>query len=244
MAKTIAELRGMQRAQLNKLNKDVIIDSILSSREDDGSQLHNKLEKISSELAQLRQDVTSPNSAINRKIESMQKQIDQQAKVIKQQQLFLETIDRKERETKLVLLGVPDEEEELSGVSTDDEKIRKVWSVIGDDVTIRARRRLGRRDTNSNRKRPILVELESKDVRDRILSKTKKLKEAGAPFERIFIKKDVHPAVRNEWKRLKEVEMVEKNRPENVGCTIRLDPRERKIYRDDVVIDQWNAYPF
>ena len=76
------------------------------------------------------------------------------------------------------------------------------------------------------------------------MNKTKKLKEAGAPFERIYIKKDVHPAVRNEWKRLKDVELAEKNRPENVGCTIRLDARERKIYRDNVVIDQWNAYPF
>ena len=81
-------------------------------------------------------------------------------------------------------------------------------------------------------------------MRDRILGKSKKLKEAGDPFGRIFIKKDVHPAVRNEWKKLEDVEMVEKNRPENVGCTIRLDSRERKIYRDGVVIDQWNAYPF
>ena len=48
------------------------------------------------------------------------------------------------RETKLVLLGVPDEEDELAGAATDEEKVKKVWSIIGDDVTVRGCRRLGR----------------------------------------------------------------------------------------------------
>ena len=58
------------------------------------------------------------------------------------------------------------------------------------------------------------------------------------------MKKDVHPSVRNEWKRLRDAERTEKDRPENVGCVIRLDVRERKLYRDDVVIDKWNPLFF
>ena len=60
----------------------------------------------------------------------------------------------------------------------------------------------------------------------------------------IYIKKDVHPAVRKEWARLREAERLEKEKPENNGATIRLDTRERKLYRDDTVIDSWTPHPF
>lgn len=69
MAKSIAELRGMQRTQLSKPNKEVIIDNILSSRDDEGSQLHARLAEISTELVQLRQFIKSPDSTIHWKME-------------------------------------------------------------------------------------------------------------------------------------------------------------------------------
>ena len=56
------------------------------------------------------------------------------ANVIKQQQLFLEAIDRKERETKLIVLGIPEEDESLDGVTADEDKLKKVWSVVGDSI--------------------------------------------------------------------------------------------------------------
>ncbi|XP_069972547.1 uncharacterized protein [Penaeus vannamei] len=177
---------------------------------------YTELAKISSDLAQLRQDIASPDSAINQKLAAMQSQIDQQASVIKHRQQFLEAVDRRERETKLVILGVPDEGEDLAGATTDENKFSKIWSVIGEEVRIRGRRRLGRRDANSTRKRPILV-VETKQVRDGLLSKAKKLKEEDQTCGRIYIKKDVHPCVRNEWKRLREAEKSERERPENVG---------------------------
>jgi len=70
MAKTLAELRSMQRAQLSRLNKETLIDSILTYGEDDTSQLRYKLAEISAEISQLRQDMTSPDSSINKKIAS------------------------------------------------------------------------------------------------------------------------------------------------------------------------------
>lgn len=57
-------------------------------------------------------------------------------------------------------------------------------------------------------------------------------------------KKDVHPGVRKEWKRLREAEEREKERPENVGCVIRLDTRQRKLYRDNNVMDCWDPQFF
>lgn len=55
-----------------------------------------------------------------------------------------------------------------------------------------------------NRVRPILTVVESKSIRDGVLSKAKNLKEAGKLYERIYIKRDEHPS--KEWMRMREVE--------------------------------------
>lgn len=43
---------------------------------------------------------------------------------------------------------------------TTHEKIRKIGDVIGKQVRVRGHRRLGRREPNSTRKRPIQMEVE------------------------------------------------------------------------------------
>ena len=102
-------------------------------------------------------------------------------------------------------------------------------------------RRLG---NAGSRKRPVLVTMATRDAKFKVLESANKLKDAGDLYNRIYMKKDVHPSVREEWKRLRSVEAAEKERPENVGCIICLDTRERKVYRDDVVIDTWNPQFF
>ena len=77
-----------------------------------------------------------------------------------------------------------------------------------------------------------------------MLSKVSVLKTTDEVYKKIYIKKDTHPNVRLEWKRLRDGESEEKNKPDNVGCVIRLDTRERKLYRDDMVIDSWNPQFF
>ena len=68
---------------------------------------------LSGELAELKQALTSPESAINIKIKAMQQQINLQSEIITKQQRFLEALDRKERECDLVVLGIPDDGEDL-----------------------------------------------------------------------------------------------------------------------------------
>lgn len=80
-----------------------------------------------------------------------------------------------------------------------------------------------------NKRRLILVPVDSKETRDRILEKTNNLKQVGGEFSRIYIKKNVHPGIRPEWRRLREVEKREKERPENSGCWIPLYTREKKV---------------
>ena len=157
--------------------------------------------------------------------------------------MFLENIDRKERENHLVVLGVPEESESLDEASNDSDKLEKIWTKMGVDATRVSYRRLGK-NVQVGKKRPLLVVVRSKEKRDNVLDKAKTLKDAGDLYARIYVKKDQHPEVRKEWNRLREPEQNERNRPDNQHATIRLDTRERKLYRNYIVIDSWNPHSF
>lgn len=246
----------MQRAQLSRINKEELIDSILSTQAEETPALRALDEKLSSvmaeveklgsvmaEVAELRAALTSPESFVTRKFTELQEKIDKQAEIIANQQRFLEMLDRKEREKNVVVLGLPDEGEALAGAVTDTEKLNKVWDTIEVGSVECQHRRLGAAG-GGGRKRPMLLTIRDNDTRLRILANSKKLKTAGENFARIYVKKDVHPSVRKEWKRLRDAETRERERPENAGCVIRLDTRQRKLYRDDDVIDSWSCQFF
>ena len=104
------------------------------------------------------------------------------------QQMFLEHIDRKERENNLIVLGVPEDTETLDGATNDGEKLEKLWSAIGTDILRVSYKRLGR-TTQTGRKRPILVTVGSKDDKDKVLENTHTLRQAGDLYARMYVKK-------------------------------------------------------
>lgn len=237
----------MQRGQLRSVTKDELIESIISAGEQDvgvTAVLEERLTTIATEINELRRAISSSEVDVNKKLEDMQVKIDKQAEIIVHQQRFLEALDRKERECNLIVLGVPDDGLALDGATCDGEKLEKIWATIDEETEMCSHRRLGRPSQDSTKKRPILVTVTSKSSRDGVLEKAKRLKESGPHLNKIYIKKDVHPSVRKEWSRLRSVEAAEKERPENAGCVIRLDVKERKLYRDGVVIDRWNPQYF
>lgn len=252
MAKSLNELRKLQRSQLNSMKKDELIESILSFTEaGDGSlqTVIQKLTELTEEIATIKTSLASQHADMKTKVDELQKQVDKQGEVIARQQRYLEYIDRKERECNLVVLGVPEEAESLDGATTDPDKIDKVWRAAGIESNVLSVRRLGRTSDGGagqrgTRRRPILVSVQTKEVRDMALEKAKTLKEKGERYNKIYIKKDIHPSIRGEWKRLWEAERKEKERPENTGCHVFFNVRERKLYRDGVVIDQWNLQGF
>ena len=99
---------------------------------------------------------------------------------------------------------------------------------------------LGPEASGRGRNRPLLLTIKNGDIRQQILANAKNLKSAGDNYAKIYVKKDVHPGVRKEWQRLREAEIKEKERPENMGHNIHFDPRQRKLFRDGEVIDSWN----
>ena len=246
MPKLLSDLRRLPRGQLKSINKDELIDSIMASTDSDDVALQyvtEKLNEVMQELAQVRTALTSAESPINKRVTELQQQVNMQSDIIARQQRYLEILDRKERECNLVLLGVPEDGENIENATVDVDKIEKIWRVIGSSVNITSNKRLGQQ--GPRRRRPILITVESRRNRDAVLEKAKILKQSDTEiFRKIFIKKDIHPSVRAEWKRLRDAEKTEKERPENVGCNIVFNSKERQLYKDGVVIDKWSLMGF
>ena len=256
--KTLAELRRLDRTQIGRLTMDDLISAILAPDASDQTQfsdavrllveemrgLRESLKTNSDEIRDLKETIRTNEERNNSRIDQLEKRISSQDEIIKNQQGFFEKFDASQRETKLVVLGVPDEHESLDGATDDAAKLGKVWEAIGETAPIQRHQRLGRQQAGG-RSRPILVHVATRDHRDSAIGKARRLKEdAREPFKAIYVKKDVHPVVRKEWGRLRGVLRTELARPENAGENIRLDTRERKIYKNDIVIDSWRATYF
>lgn len=175
--KSLTDLIKMQRNQLKSVNKDELIDAILSAGDTDAvmaTRIEVQLSNVAKELSELRQTIAASEDRVNKKLTEMQEKIDKQANIISQQQLFLESVDAKQRETNIVITGVPDDLQALEGATSDDDKIGKVWEAIGDNTAVRSHRRLGRPNPAPDRHRPILVVVGSKTERDNVLKKSRK----------------------------------------------------------------------
>ena len=89
------------------------------------------------------------------------------------------------------------------------------------------------------RPRPIKVELKYANERQNILRDTNKLKLAGEMMKKMYVKRDTHPGITRELKRLKDVEKREKEKPENQGKTVQYDWKQRCVMVDNVIVDKY-----
>ena len=244
MAQNLTDLLKLNKAQLSRLGKTELVDILDAAREErvngqDMSKLIVSITNLTSEVAQLSTTLKKHQESTDRQVSNLKQQVAKQNEVISKQQVFLEQLDRKERECNLVILGVPEGAEALDGATEDNAKVKKVWEVAGITCSIKSSKRIG----NPEKRRPILVVVNSREDRDAALDKAKRLKDMEI-YKRIFVKRDTHPSVRAEWTRLHEVVRREKENPDNALCDITLDYRARKVYKNGSVIDQWNMQGF
>ena len=159
--------------------------------------------------------------------------------ILVQQQRFIEQLDNKERECNIIITG-------LSEDAIDDKiKCDKVKDKIGrDDIEILSHLRLGERRPDAQWGRPILVKVANRAARDSLVKASRALKRQGTEYEKVFIKKDLHPAVRKEWKRLHDVADAEKAKPENRGKEVVLDFKKREVVCDGTVLDRWSPLSY
>ena len=81
-------------------------------------------------------------------------------------------------------------------------------------------------------------------MRNSILKNSKNLKDQPeeSQFKRVFLKRDQHPDIRNEEKRLYEVFKAEKNKPENADFDVVFDRRACVVTVNNEEVDSFKLF--
>ena len=241
------EMRQALTACVNELEAfdEMDVDTVGAGGESEGATtgapatgIGGLLQQILAELRGMRVE----RVAERKEMTELRKECSELREIVSHQQRYLEHIDSHDRERNAIITGVPEEGTPLGEAQTDEDKVQSVLSIIRASEVPVDITRLGTKVAGRNR--PILLKTPSKEGREIVLANTKNLKDAGRDFKRIYVKKDIHPLVRKEWKRLRDVVTTEKEKPTNQGCTIQLDPKQRVVTRDGVVIDKWQPHFF
>ena len=114
------------------------------------------------------------------------------------------------------------------------------------DIQIKSFKRLGRLEEGgtSQRRRPLKVTLETREMRDNILRNASKLQNQveKEPFKRVFLQRDVHPDIRKEEKRLYEVFKTERDEPQNADLDVVFDRKKRVVTVNGEEVDRFKLF--
>ena len=232
----VDEVRSLTQTQVSKLTNPQLKAALLTMINAENNNPSNAM--LLDEIKNVKKGIEEVKQ-VKKEVEQLAMKLDQAYKIIHQQQMFLESLDARDRQRKLIITGVAESEDDLG--SDDHEKIKSLLIKTGytDEANLNdwELKRLGK--VNAKRTRPILLVADSVQSRNAILEKAKHLKSAGPPYSRVYIKKDMHPAVRKELSRLRRREKEEKEKPENQGTAITYDSRARVLMRDGIIIDRY-----
>ena len=230
---------------------------VQSSKKDNDVSDDNLSSIILSELRDMRQDYDEHSATIEESVSSIttqcsmgSKRVDEVEKFIEKQkvtmlnmQIALEQVFAHQRASNLIVHGVPED----TGLS-DVQLVKWMFTLVENEKGLISVKRLGAAQDFRN-SRPLIVICESPEQRNGIVRNGKMLKDAGKKeygegicieWNNVYVKKDVHPAIRKEWGRLRSVEKTEKEKPENSDCEIYLDHKSRQLLKDGIVIDSWS----
>jgi len=154
---------------------------------------------------------------------------------LKHQQAHIEQMDAKERGSNVIMYGVP--EGTFEQCDTDDGKVQAIMGMINErNANVESIKRIGAAEQNKTR--PLLLRVASTSMRNRVVDLARKC--TNPVMANIKVRKDLHPSVRKEWKRLFEVKEAEEKKTENAGHVITIDMKRRAVLRDGDVIDSWS----
>ncbi|ELT97206.1 hypothetical protein CAPTEDRAFT_196093 [Capitella teleta] len=119
-------------------------------------------------------------------------------------------------------------EEDGADANTDEGETRSIIDKVDVTADVKSIKRLGTKEKNKNG--PILVIVSSMEVRNRIAHAARNSNSRATG--NVSIKRDAHPVVRVEWKRLFSVKEAEESKPENADRNITIDTMKRQVLCD------------
>ena len=244
---TVAEINHMNKDQLKLTLKSIVkeIDSAakVPATVESSDQVVDLLKQILNEVKGEKVE----REKLQEKVNVLEQKNSALMETVTFQQRFLEYLDGEKRAQFVIMTSVPEDSEMKSGsniANSDVEKTAMIFGKIGHGNTnVVAVHRLGTRNEN-NRSRPVKVTLADPKKRKQVLSDAKNLKTADVTFNKIYLKRDMHPSFRKEMGRLHQSFKNEKDKAENQGRDVQFDPQNRVVTVDDNIVDRFNPTHF
>ena len=152
--------------------------------------------------------VTGLNAQVNMlssRCDKFEEDVSTLKSIVVKQQHYINKIDSDKRDCNIIVTGVPETDITINDTPCNNDK-SKVTAILDrincrfeDDFKIE---RWGKENIERKYPRTILLTVGNKTTRDNILKKSKELKDAGEIFSTIYLKKDLHPVLVQENKRL------------------------------------------
>ena len=240
------EMNKSQRGKVSKPEMELLLTQLAENNDEGGNpnaDVLKELREIKKELKEIK-DLKVTVEDHEAKITNLQNEVKNLKDAVIAQQKFWEETDKEKRCKKLIFLGIEENQTE------DNIKVGNLlqYLQISGEVEIDEVKRLGRiRESEDEgdvtHKRPLLVEVKSREMRNNVLKHARNLKdvEDGNWMKTVFIKADEHPEVRKEMKRLNDVFKDEKKKAENTGLEIKFDRKARKVTRNGETIDSFRV---
>ena len=229
----LLELRALKRSQQSSTDK---MQGTLNA-------IQQKLVGVEEKMGNIEERLKDHEARINilesRPIHSAVPSVEQDflVKSMAQHQRYLESLEAEKRSCNVIITGLSEDDCVIAEqtISDDKSKVQELINLLQAEASPVEVMRLG--NDRARTPRAIKVEFNSKTQRDNLLSKSSALNDMLPPLNKIYIKKDVHPRIRKEHKRLKEVVKAEKYKPENASLNVRYDYDSRVVMVGDTVVD-------
>ena len=208
----------MSASEIDRINKPELKRALLAvmkeGKEDPGGdrEIIAMLKMILDEISLMREErkefmneidaLRKDNEELRRDYKTLEAKVEKQVEVIQVQQRFFEKLDQKERGPNLIIVGIKEDQQ------ADGTKVTELLSTIdrGQGTLVANVKKVKRIGSQDNGKiRPIQVTVASEEERNEIVRKAREFTGMGT----VRVKKDCHPAVRAEWKRLFDVKEME-----------------------------------
>ena len=245
---TLQQYLSKTPAQQRNVKKDDL-HNIIAQLSAQGNAANNGPSNadIMKEIITLRADINEVLD-LKQQVSDIRDELNTVYGVLNHQLRFLETLDSKERGKNIIITDLKEDngtplEKQVNAIGytnvildeSDEENIG--LTINGERLSVK---RLGvlRDNHDPNRPRAVLVQVPNKNVRNDIIANASSLKN-NPTFARIYVKKDVHPAIRKEEGRLRKKLYDEKNNPLNVRKVLEYDRVNRTLLCDGNIIDRF-----
>jgi hypothetical protein len=195
-------------------------------------------------LSDMKISITEVETRLMEKFSSRVEGLEDRIKVLEASTLLhqkaLDSWDWEKRKKNLIVRGLPEGEMSIDGkdVKDDKSKVIEVLKKVGGNLEmVDDFFRLGKRE--EGRSRLLIVKFVRSREKFAIKENSKKLKEAGPMWAKVFIFNDEPLPYRKEMKRLNIVFKAEKTNPDNARKTVIFDRKKKQVSVDRVCVDRF-----